>query len=217
MLLPFPQLKETLTNKIFYETNAVTVVKEIINKFGKPTSNLGGNGISVPVWQLDKGKITFLVTTGVIYENDLGSWYLTQRHSLFRDVFTPNAQILIPDGKVTVGLGNLALENDNTYNFSPQSGAKKDSAQDLFIVKFPTGTYEIKFEQDYGYDTDITTLPNNQPIADIVFTSESGETMTVHISTGSDIITFSSDNLNCEIEHEAIQPPFDMDSMLNFL
>lgn len=222
-----------LSRKICHMTNAVEVCNVIIKKYGKPTKDLGGDGLFVPAWEVEGGEITFIVFSGVTYSNEKGNWNLMPVYSKFSEVLSPELEIFtLEDNDIgaTRSIGNTMLNGDGTYQFDLTIDLKedfgkefndkiKDFANNSFFTKNPKGTWNLKFEKDYNEETDITTLKNNELIATISFMGNSKDkaTTTLLIKKGSYGLDFvPSQELRCSIDSQRIQCPF-TDGILQFL
>ena len=220
---------QELAKEIYNVQNGAEAILKIIERFGEPEDE-GVQGFPVPVWNLDHGKITFMTFYGVIYENDEGSWFLTKREVRLGDVLNCefNVHSLIENNS-SIGIGDLLLRDDNTYLFAyawQAEGRLTDSQKEAFFINNRTGTWEIKFEEGYSFDTDITGLDSDTNIksyythtdmmgtkvAEIIFTGKNGESgvVSVIVPLFPANVSFETENLKCRMNPHVIKSPFTM-------
>ena len=87
---------------------------------------------------------------------------LTRRKARLGDVLKCEFNIAsIIEDSSSRGIGDLLLKDDNTYLFAYAWQAEEnlsDAQKQAFFINNQVGTWEIKFEEGYSYDTDITQL-----------------------------------------------------------
>lgn len=217
----FPDEVQKLSNEIYNLVDAVQVYNIIAGEFGKPTGDKGGPGLSIPYWELTNGTLTLMVTIGVLYENESGRWNLMKRKTRLGDVMKMESAVYsLYVNQRSRGIGSLLLKNDNTYLFAYDTSAEDteyiDPQKMPFFVAHNRGTWEIKFEKEYNYDTDINTVKDAETIANLIFTGKDGESVSVSVEMGIGGIVFRSDSLNCTVSRQPIDAPFTV-NVLSFL
>lgn len=218
---------QDLAKEIYNVEYGAEAILKIIERFGEPDDE-GVQGHPLPVWNLDNGKIAFLSFFGVIYENEKGSWFLTKRRVRLGDVLTCEFNILsVIENSLSMNIGDLLLKDDNTFLFSYAWQAEErltDSQREAFFINNRTGTWEIKFEEGYSYDTDITKLDTNTDVksyfthtvvigtkvAEIIFIGKDGESgkMSIIIPKFPANISFDGEALKCKVGPHIIKSPF---------
>ena len=94
----------------------------------------------------------------------------------------------------------------------------EDFIESAFFSKYPTGKWEIKFEKNYNWETDINTIKFNNLIAAIYFTSDGGDTATLYIKKSTDGFEFDAlDELKCNISPCGVRSPFETNSIFPFI
>lgn len=220
---------QKLAMEIYNIPSGSEAIRKITERFGEPEDE-GVQGFPVPVWNLDNGKITFKTFYGVTYESNGNTWFLTNREARLGDVLNCefNVMALIEDN-TTRGIGDLLLKDDNTYLFAYAWQAKEsltDTQKEAFFINNLTGTWEIKFEEGYSYDTDITKLDGSveikpysthtdimgTKIAEIIFTGQNGDSgsLSIVVPLSPANISFDSHDLKCRINPHVIKSPFTM-------
>ena len=218
-----------LANDIYNVKHGIEAILKIIEKFGEPEDE-GGPGFPVPVWHLENGKITFMTFYGVVYENDENTWFLTNREARLGDVLRCELIIhSLMEYNTAMGIGEVLLKDDNTYLFAyswQADSALSDWQKESFFINNRIGEWEIKFEEGYSYDTDITNLgqavdvvPHSAhvevmgiKIAEIIFTGQNGSNRSVSIIVPLYLanIVFDATDLKCVINPHVIKSPFTM-------
>jgi hypothetical protein len=183
----------------------------------------------MPVWEVEGGELSLAFFQGVTFSNECGIWNLLPVYSKFSEVWRSELDISTEwgyyDGNTfisAVGAGDLFLYDDGLYEFQLHESIRdisgvEDFIENAFFSKYPAGKWEVKFEKDYNWETDINKIKFNNLIATVNFTSDSGDTAILYIKKSPDGFEFDvSDELKCNISPYSIRPPFETDSMYPF-
>ena len=220
---------QKLANEIYNVEHGAEAILKIIEKLGEPEDE-GVLGFPVSVWNLENGKITFMIFYGVAYENGEGTWFLTNRKARLGNVLNCKMEIhsLIEDN-TSMGIGEVLLKEDNIYLFACPWQADSNlsySQKEAFFMSNRIGKWEIKFEEGCNYDTDITNLGQNANIgaysahvdvmgtkaAEIIFTGKNSDSavVSVIVPLSPANIMFDATDLKCRINPHVIKSPFTM-------
>ncbi|MPM17972.1 hypothetical protein SDC9_64373 [bioreactor metagenome] len=209
-----PEAVRELAKEIYFAGSSTEAIYKVYQKFGMPEDE-GVQGLPMPVWNLEKGKIRFVYYTGVTYEEGDRIWHLTKYEGRFGDTLICNLHIqsVIYDW-TGYNLGTVYLKNDHTYVFKYYESVDSDlsdTQREAFFIDNRIGKWEIKFANGYSFDTDVARLDPYTKIADIIFTGSGGKTVSAEImTTENPNIVFTSDTLKCEIGSHLIPTPFDL-------
>jgi len=131
---------------------------------------------------------------------EYSEWNLMSARSRFYEVFREELIINTSwgyDGRRVLHstqVGRTILKYDETYEFGYElwleefTGGEEvveDFIENAFFARNPIGRWEIRFNRDYNWETDIRTIRHNNLIATLYFTGESGESATVYIRRSS--------------------------------
>lgn len=229
---PFvPENIKELCREISGMTDAVQITKIIIDKFGNPKKNYMDSPMFImPVWEVEGGELSLVFFQGVTFSNENGTWNLLPEYSKFYEVWRSELDISTEWGYYggesfisAVGAGDLFLNSDGLYEFQLNESIKdisgiEDFIESAFFSKYPTGKWEIKFEKDYNWETDINTIKFNNLIAAIYFTSDGGDTAIMYIKKSTDGFEFDAlDELKCNISPCGVRSPFETNSIFPFI
>lgn len=239
-----PEGIKELCREISSMTDAVEICKIILDKYGDPAKNyLDSPMFIMPVWEVEGGELSLVVFQGVRYTSEYSIWNLMPVYSKFSEVLRPRLDINLSRGEREgpFEVGYTELSDDGTYQFvssvslDENYGAYhgydthnydvtyyndrvRDFIENSFFSKNPSGTWEIEFQKDYGYEMDIRVTGINEHIATLHFTGDNGESAHIYIKSVYDSIIFDvSDELNCSISSHRIRLPFDIDSIYFFI
>lgn len=197
-----PKEVQDLARELFNAQSSKEVMYKIYEKFGEPSYDEGGNGFPIPVWEIYNGRIIFMAYFGAVYEDDNGTCTLTKNEAYFGNTLNcvMNVSALIYN-RSSMNIGEILLKDDNTYLFRYKKSIFSDldeSQQGAFFLHDAVGTWEIRFEEDYSYDTNIAELDKGTKVAEIIFT---GQNESAIVSIIKDIVNirFISDEIKCEI------------------
>jgi len=185
-------------------TDAAEVYEKIVNMYGEPSGDWSDSESLNSVWDAEDGEIFLSSDYGAAYVNGNGLiWNLMPVHSKFSEVFEPTLDL--SDYITSVDMGTVLLNSDGGYRFI----LPDELDQDSFFSENPVGVWEIKFEKDYGYETDINTAIEYDFIAKISFTGEGGDSASLYMWKNYYLgLEFDSNELGCYIEPHAIKSPF---------
>jgi len=229
---PFvPEGIKELCRQINSMTNAVEIAQIILDKYGNPTKNYMDSPMFImPVWEVDGGELSLVFFQGVTFSNEYGTWNLLPVHSRFSEVWRSELDVSTEWGYYgdntfisAIGVGTLLLYDDGVYEFQLYEGGRDDSdtedfIENAFFSRHPAGTWEIRFENNYNYDTDINLIRMNTLIATVYFTSDNGDRAELYVKKSDNGLDFGvSEELKCQISSYSIPPPFDIDSIFGFI
>ena len=220
---------QDLASEIYLLQDYSVIFAKIVERFGNGNSSIGiYSAMNYHQWTLAQGILHYEPNYGVYYETEHEVVFLQAANGkilgnrLYRLLDITSS----PEFNAVRNLGKLLLKDDGTYLYAhPTALMDKQislSAEQkkAFFIRHKSGSWEIKFEEGYGYDTDVTkvgrqadiikfypreTLPNIK-IAEFVFTGQDGEqaVSSIQISLFPKYIEFDMGTLKCLIRRHGL-------------
>lgn len=199
-----PQEIRELREEIYDVSDFKTAIDRIVLRFGYP------DGLP-PRWEVAGGTLWTGNNGDILFQNGEGCWRLNRMLSTLADLLLSRFDIFTVDG---MRIGSLLLKKDGSFLFAAKESAAFDNpsgVEDCFFQQHWKGYWKIRFQNGYGFDTELYGLPLGQDAASVVFLCEDGSSREMTVSREEEYLNclvFSSGALGCRMLPKSIENIF---------
>jgi hypothetical protein len=167
--------------------------------YGEPPRRDGG----VEQWDINGGILTYSPVAGLFFVSGQGEMIRVVRHQNPLEQSLPGRYEMAapPDarrGLAAYYLGNLEVKTDGTYLYTHAQfrDPRPDQANNFFMLH-PSGEYRLAYQNGYGPQTLLESIPGNPRVAKLTFRAVDGAERTFFVARRPDAdwkwLVFESD------------------------